>query len=241
MEVSPMQRFVLRAVLPLLAAGTGLLQVSPAAAQLEPVEPYLVTVSRDGVPLKCRDGSPYYAVKNLPSGQVLKVDGQSEGWVRVEYPAGLQAFVKAEEAAPADGGKNIKLTKASQLMAVNASGGERGNWWFLLDKEIPVGTTLAVAQTLKTPDGKEYGYLVPAPKQARGYVKREFVRKATPEEADAFNRAATGSITESTKPAKTARTAKSAKPTKATKTGRPAKMYWLHVVRGDRNSGRNQS
>ncbi len=188
-----MRRLISRAAALVALMVAGLLPSAPATAQVDPVEPYFVTVSRDGVPLKCRDGSPYYAVKNLSSGQVLKVDGQSEGWVRVEYPPGLLAFARPEEVAPADSGKVVKLTKPSRLMAANVAGGERGSWWYLLDADLPAGTSFVVAQTLKNPDGKEYGYLVPAPKQARGYVKREFVRKATTEEIDAYNRSATGS------------------------------------------------
>jgi hypothetical protein len=71
-------------------------------------------------------------------------------------------------------------------MAANIGGGERGNWWYLLDTDakLPAGTRLAVTQVLKGPDGKTYGYLVPAPKQARGYVRREFVRQATPSELE---------------------------------------------------------
>jgi hypothetical protein len=160
---------------------------APSRAQVDKVEPYFAVVTRDGVPLKSRDGSPYYAVKNLSTGQVLHVDGQNQGWVRVEYPAGLSAFVKPDEAQLENDGTAIKLTTPSQLMAANIGGGERGNWWYLLepDAKLPAGTRLAVTQVLKNPDGKAYGYLVPAPKQARGFVRREFIRPATPAEVEA--------------------------------------------------------
>lgn len=166
----------------LLASGAG---AAMAQQQIQPVEPYWAVVTADNSPLKCRDGSPYYAVAMLNTGAVVRVDGASSWWVRCEYPKGTKAFVKAEEAAPTPDGKQVSLTTASRLMAANVSGGERGNWWQLLDSEVPAGTKFEVSQALKTPDGKVYGYLVTAPPQARGYLRSEQVRKATQPEIDA--------------------------------------------------------
>lgn len=157
------------------------------APQVQAVEPYCIAVNSDSVPLKGGAGLVYYAVAMLKAGQVLRVDGQAPGgWLRVEYPRNLKAFIKADEAAPEADGKTLKLTKPSTLMSVNISGGERGHWWYLIEEAKPAGTTFPLAETLKTPDGKVYGYLIPAPPEARGYVKAESTRRATAQETDAF-------------------------------------------------------
>ncbi len=156
-----------------------------AQQQIQPVEPYWAVVTADNSPLKCRDGSPYYAVAMLNTGAVVRVDGASSWWVRCEYPRGTKAFVKAEEGVATPDAKQVSLNTASRLMAANVSGGERGNWWQLLDTEVPAGTKFEVSQALKTPDGKVYGYLVTAPAQARGFLRSEQVRKATQAEIDA--------------------------------------------------------
>jgi hypothetical protein len=178
-----------RGVLAAVVLGLAVAAPGIATAQVEPCEPYYVTVKKEGAPLKCRDGTPYYPVKNLAVGDVLRVDGQSPAWVRVEYPAGLPAFAKPEWVQVEPDGKTLKLTKPTRLMAANVEVSQAGNWWYLLDTDLPAGTVFAVTKSLKGPDGKEYGYLVPAPKQARGYVKKEFVEKSTPAEIETFQKA----------------------------------------------------
>lgn len=155
-----------------------------ARAQVDTVTPFYVTVARDGATLQCRIGSASYTVKTLSAGQVLKVDGQSSSMYRVEYPAGMSAFVKIEESTLEDGGKTVKLTKPSRLMAPNSEGGV--SWWYLLDKELDAGTKLTHQKTVKGPDGKDAGYLVPAPAGSKGYIRRDFVREATQAEIDRF-------------------------------------------------------
>lgn len=164
--------------------------VTPAAAQpqtVQAVTPYSAVVTRDGIPLQCRWGSTAYSVKSLTSGQILKVDGQADNWLQVEYPAGLSAFVKFDEATSLEAGKTLKLTRNSRLMAANADGGV--NWWPLLDKELPAGTTFAVTKVVKNADGKETGYLVPAPKGSHGFVRKDALRQATQAELDAASTA----------------------------------------------------
>ncbi|HYE02659.1 MAG TPA: SH3 domain-containing protein [Phycisphaerales bacterium] len=168
----------------LAGAGVLVMLAEPALAQpAQKVEPYWVVVTADNLPLKAGAGLPYYPVRSLKSGDLLKVDAQVGDWLRVHYPAGVPAFVKAEEARPEPDGSSLTLAAPSQLMAANASGGERANWWTLLETPVPAGTRFQVLQTLKTADGKVYGYLVPAPPEARGYVKPEATRRATPAEA----------------------------------------------------------
>lgn len=155
-----------------------------AMAQVENVTPFYVVVERDGTPLQCRIGSASYPVKTLSASQVLKVDGQSTSMYRVEYVAGMNAFVKIDEVSLEDGGKTAKLTKPSRLMAANSEGGV--SWWYLLDKELDAGQTFGVQKTVKGPDGKDAGYLVPAPAGSRAYIRRDAVRAATQAEVDTF-------------------------------------------------------
>jgi hypothetical protein len=187
--LAPVQT-LLRSAVVALAAATGAAAPSVVlgqSPQIQPVEPYGIVITSDNVPLKGGAGLVYYAVAMLKSGQVLKVDGQAPGgWLRVEYPKGLRAFIKADDAVLEEGGKTIRLTRPSNLMAVNMAGGERGHWWTLVDEPRPAGAKFPVVETLKTPDGKAYGYLVPAPPEARGYVKSESTRKATAQELAAY-------------------------------------------------------
>lgn len=187
--LAPVQRLLRSAVVAFAAATAAAAPsvVFGQSPQIQPVEPYGIVITSDNVPLKGGAGLVYYAVAMLKSGQVLKVDGQAPGgWLRVEYPKGLRAFVKADDAALEEGGKSIRLTRPSNLMAVNIAGGERGHWWTLVDEPRPAGAKFPVVETLKTPDGKVYGYLVPAPPEARGYVKSESTRKATAQELAAY-------------------------------------------------------
>ncbi len=155
--------------------------------QIKNVEPYHVTVLRDNTPMKCADGGIFYAVAVLKAGQVLRVDGEGPGWLRVEYLPGMKAHVKASDANLEAGGRTLKLTRPSRLMAANVQAGSRP-WQYLLDNDLPAGTTLQVLEAVKASDGTIEGYLVPAPAQARGYVKNDQVRRATPEETAAYVR-----------------------------------------------------
>ncbi len=179
----------------LLAALLVIAAPALAQAQVENATPFYVAVERDGVALQCRIGSASYPVKVLKAGEILRVDGQSQSIYRVEYPAGMSAFTKVEEAVLEEGGKTVKLTKPSRLMAPNSEGGV--SWWYLLEKELDAGTKFAYQKTVKGPDGKDSGYLVPAPAGSKAYIRRDFVRAATQAEVDKH----LGKTTPETKPA----------------------------------------
>lgn len=155
--------------------------------QIRNVDPYHVTVLRDNTPMKCADGGIFYAVSVLKQGQVLRVDGEGPGWLRVEYLPGMRAHVKASDANLEAGGRTLKLTRPSRLMAANVQAGSRP-WQYLLDSDLPAGTTLQVLEAVKATDGTIEGYLVPAPAQSRGYVKNDQVRRATAEETATYVR-----------------------------------------------------
>jgi hypothetical protein len=95
----------------------------------------------------------------------------------------MKAYEKATDATADSAGKTIKLSRPSRLMAANVQGSRP--WQFLLDSDLPAGTSFTVLESIKGTDGAVEGYLVPAPAQARGYVKSDQVRRATPEEAAA--------------------------------------------------------
>lgn len=202
----------IRSTLPLTLTAASMLPATTASAQqIKSVEPYFVVVTKDNVPMKCADGGIFYAVSILKQGQVLRVDGEGPGWMRVEYLPGMKAYVKAADATADASGKSIKLSRPSRLMAANVQGSRP--WQFLLDSDLPAGTSFAILESIKGTDGSVEGYLVPAPTQARGYVKSDQIRRATPEETAAQTK------TEPSKPVVDAGKPDTSKPTPAPDAG----------------------
>ncbi len=172
---------------------------APANAQsmVKNVEPYVAVVTVDRAPMRGCDAPFYYPVKELKSGELLRANGEGPGWVRVEYPAGMRAYVHASDVEPAKDGKTVKLIRQSQLLAYDITPNAKAPWWPLdIEKALPSGTTLDIVSVSKGPDDVVQGYVVPAPAKARGYVAKDHVRKATPEEAAKLN----GTIEGATKP-----------------------------------------
>lgn len=172
------------AVAPAVVALAGL--GARAHADVKRVDPYYVVVAKPRENLRCADGPIYYPVGEVKAGDVLRVDGEGQGWLRVEYLPGMKAYVPASEGTFDEGAKSVKLSKGSVLMAANATGARP--WWTLLEKdaELPAGTTFAGATPVKTPDGTVEGYLVAAPPKARGFIRADATRKATPEESATY-------------------------------------------------------
>lgn len=171
------------ALLPAELAGA----LNPAAlAQAQRVEPYVVAVTATEVPIRCGDSTLYYPVATSKAGDLLLVDGETTGWLRVAYPQGIDCFVPADEVATPtqEGGVlTTRLTKPSKLKAPNASAGVKGSYFHVYDAELPVGTLLRVTREVKDQDGKVSHYAVAAPAGARGFISREAVRRATGEES----------------------------------------------------------
>lgn len=186
-----------------LAAGAVVLGAAAPAclaqSDIKAVEPYVAVVTTDKVPMQCSNGAkPFYAVRELKSGELLRVNGEGPGWVRVEYTTGMRAYVPASDADVDRDGKTVKLNKPSRLLAVNPEG--KSHWWPLeLDADLPPGTVLTVAEAVKRPDGGTEGYYVQAPPKARGFVRTEHVRRANPEEAARY-----AGATQPAKPAESA-------------------------------------
>jgi hypothetical protein len=159
---------------------------APALAEAKRVDPYFVVVTRPKESVRCADGPIYYPVGEVKAGDVLRVDGESPGWLRVEYLPGMKAYVPAAEGTFDQSARTVRLTKGSVLRAANATG--QLPWWPLLDNasEMPAGTSFADAQPVKTPDGNVDGYLVAAPPKARGFIRTDATRKATADEAATY-------------------------------------------------------
>jgi uncharacterized protein YgiM (DUF1202 family) len=158
---------------------------APVAAPATSAGLFSVTVTRDDLPLRSGPATLHYPVANLKAGTVLRVDGDESGYFRVAYPAGLRAFVRAEELTVDASGKTAKLQRPSRLRAVNMTAGDRGSWYPLLERDLPAGTELTVLDTIKGEDGKPVMFAVAAPDQARGFVLKDFVRRLSDAEAGA--------------------------------------------------------
>ncbi|MGD9688526.1 MAG: hypothetical protein AB7K52_03820 [Phycisphaerales bacterium] len=173
-------------VLCVLLAGLPLGRPTACLADAPAAEPRVMVVQHDGTLMKCAAGAPFYAVRTLSAGDLLRVDGAEGAWRRVEYLTGMLAHVKAEDASLDADGKTVRLNKPSRLQAFNETPSGRGHWWNLLDDALPADTALERRETLKGMNEVVIGYLVVAPASSRGYVKAEALRPATPEETEKF-------------------------------------------------------
>jgi hypothetical protein len=149
-----------------LAAGVVATLLSPALAlgQSRTVSP-----NTDGVLMRSGNGSSWYEIATLKAGQVLKTDGEVDGWLRVEYPAGLNAVVKNDEVEVK--GDVATLTRRSRLRALSMTNPVLDeSFRFVCERELAPGTTLKVVGRIKDRQGVEAGYIVQAPECARGFV-----------------------------------------------------------------------
>lgn len=176
-------RAVVRRTAPLaVVVGACAGNVCVARADIQPSEPFYVTVASPDAELRCREGDISYVVATLKPGTVLIGDGKAEGWIRVQYPAGLHAVVKANEVRYDAAAKTVTLTTPSRLRAMELAGGARSHWWHLLEQNLPAGETFPVVEVLTRSEGQVEAYKIIAPTGARGFLRAEVVRDATPEE-----------------------------------------------------------
>lgn len=160
---------------------------APAAATTSAAADNLWVVAADNLLMRSGDAYSFYPVAALKAGTVLEVDGERGGYLRVHYPAGNRALVKADEAT-VDGSK-VKLSRPSALQALNMTAGPRASWNPLLERPLPPGTELVLIESVKDDGGKVTHHVVQPPASARGFVDRQGVRKATAAEAEAFAKA----------------------------------------------------
>ncbi|MBL0922043.1 MAG: hypothetical protein IBJ10_07925 [Phycisphaerales bacterium] len=162
-------------------AAIGIFPAGAAYAEFVASEPYYVVVTGDEVNIRCGAGSVWYPVATVPAGTVLKVDGADQGWLRVAYPEGAGAMVRASDVTVSGG--SVTLTQPSRLLANNPKGGLSESWRPLLDQELAAGTTLRVLEEVRDGSGEVSGFRVAAPSDARGFVSERSVRPATEAEA----------------------------------------------------------
>ena len=174
-----------------IAVGTIVLAGSQAAAQAPLVEREFaekwMVVTSDRVNLRCGSGSPWYAVMQVGQGDLLRADGEDYGWIRVRYPEGAPALVRAREAELDEDAGVVTLTAPSPLRALNMTGGVQTCWRQLMESALPAGTVLRYVER-RTDESGETGYVVVAPEGAKGFVAKQFVRDATQAEIDAHQR-----------------------------------------------------
>lgn len=136
-----------------------------------------VTPNTDGVLMRSGNGSSWYEIATLKAGQVLKTDGEVDGWLRVEYPSGLNAVVKNDEVEVK--GDVATLTRRSRLRALSMTNPVlEESFRFVCDRELAPGTTLKVIGRIKDRAGAEAGYIVQAPDCARGFVLARDMKEA---------------------------------------------------------------
>lgn len=162
--------------------GVVALVAAPAQAQVQDVAPYYAVV-QGKQPLRSRDGERFYSVAELADKSVVIVDGEGKEWARVYYPAGLAAFVRAEDVTV--DGSTATLSHPSKLKAANAVSGFSGSYMSLFMGELAPGTVLKVLEPAKENDGPVVGYRIAAPEGSKGYVELRALRRATDAEAAA--------------------------------------------------------
>jgi uncharacterized protein YgiM (DUF1202 family) len=176
----------------LAAAGTVAPMLALAAsssvtlAQSTDVDPYYVVVNESNVNLRCGAGLVWYPVGKLNQNQVLRVDGHEFGWLRVGYPSGTAAIVRANDAEFDPTASTVTLIRESKLQASNIEGGASESWRQLLDASLPADTVLQHLETLRSTSGEITAYRVVAPGGARGFVSETLVRMANENEVQAF-------------------------------------------------------
>ncbi len=156
---------------------------SVALSQVQSVSPYYAMVTQDSTNLRCGPSQNFYSVHGLTTGTILVIDGETQGWNRVLYPVGIEAFIDAKDATLQE--SKVALAKESQLRAINQTQGYAWSWKMLTDAPLATGTSLTLVETIK--EGEiVVGYKVVAPPEARGYVPSSRLRRATKSEVDQY-------------------------------------------------------
>src|SRR5690349_14972793 len=169
-------------------------------AQIAPVTPYYAAVNADDAALRCGSSdsigllNSMYQVAKLQKGQILKVDGEAQGWARVAYPTSSFVFVPSDCAQVDTAARSVTLTKPTLLKAPNMALGYKGSWKDVLEKPLAAATKLNLVEAEAAVDGRgNTAFKVAPPEGARAFVPSAALRKATPEEITAYNAAAASS------------------------------------------------
>lgn len=152
------------------------------------VEPYFVVPTADDVKLRCHHGSLFYHVAVLDKSQVLRVDGEVDGWLQVEYPPGAPVVVRYIEGEVTADRTKVRLTRRPKLRAYNRENPLMDECFksVVIDDPPMPGTEVRLIQTIKNRAGDTGGFLIDAPPGSKGYILASEVRRATPAEASRF-------------------------------------------------------
>ncbi|MEM9373630.1 MAG: hypothetical protein AAGA55_08290 [Planctomycetota bacterium] len=173
---------------------TALMAPALDAQEVRDIEPAWRVVERDATPGRSGPDSVYYTVLEFAAGSVVRVDGETDSFARVRYPAGSTVMVPVDEVRvigqEADGSTRIELIEPSGLRAPSELMGMSGSWMAVYEPALEAGTVLRVRDALKNEAGDVVGYSVfpvepPASAGfARMFVGGDALRTATPEEID---------------------------------------------------------
>lgn len=157
-----------------------------AQAQTRDVEPYFVTVTEDQTLLRAGNLRSYYPIATLKPGTVLRVTGESDRWLRVEYPRGTLALVRADHATLNQAEGIVTLSRSGALKALSDTRyGVDGSFRDVQGPETPATTRLKHHRTETSSRGLVF-YVVDAPQGAAGYIEAAQARRAVPSEIQAY-------------------------------------------------------
>jgi len=163
-----------------------------AFGQIRDMEPSYVTVTDERAVLRSGDLRSYYPIADLDAGDVLRATGQSQRWLRVEYPTGLEVLVRADGATLDEDAGVVTLSRGGRLKALSDTRyGVDGSFRDVQGVTPPPGSELRWLRTTQSKRGVVF-YVVRAPAGAAGFVERDQVRPATPEEVRAARARAQG-------------------------------------------------
>lgn len=157
-----------------------------AMAQTRDVEPYFVTVTADQAFLRSGDLRSYYPIATLTPGTVLRVTGEGGNWLRVEYPRGLHALVRADHATLDQAEGIVTLSRSGALKALSDTRyGIDGSFRDVQGPETPATTRLKHHRTEQSSRGVVF-YVVDAPRGAAGFIESAQARRSVPSEIQAY-------------------------------------------------------
>lgn len=167
--------------LSLLAIGAVMLAPT-AQAQTRDVDPYFIAVVEENTLLRSGALRSFYPIATVEPGTILRVTGQGERWLRVEYPAGLHALVRADHATLDQDRGVVTLSRTGALKALSDTRyGVDGSFRDVQGSATPATTQLKHHRTETSSRGIVF-YVVDAPRGAAGFIETAQTRRATPSE-----------------------------------------------------------
>jgi len=157
------------------------------------VQPYFAVVSANDAAARCGSSesigllNSMYQVARLQPGQVLKVDGEAQGWARTTYPVGACVFIPSDCAQLDPATHTVTLVKPTRPKAPNMVLGLKGSWKDALEQPLAAGMKLTLVENEPAADGRgNTAFKCAAPETARCFVPSNALRKASQEEVNAF-------------------------------------------------------